>query len=244
MTQSPGGYAPSHETQNTQSTTEVARDEAADIARTAARSGGDVAGTVGEQAKRVTAETTRQARDLLGEGKGQLAEQAREGQRKAADSVRTLADQLQEMSQKSDGTGIAPELVQQAAERAHTVASWLERHEPGDLLREVRAFARRKPGVFLMGAALAGVAAGRLTRGIAAAQSDNGSDTGSDSAFPASEPAAAVPTQAPPAVATPAPNPAYAGDPLPRPAEYTTPGYTAPPPPTGSPMPPPGPVTR
>ena len=199
-------------------------------------SGGGVAETVGEQAKRVTAETTRQARDLLDEGKGQLTEQAREGQRKAADSVRTLADQLQEMSQKSDGTGLAPELVQQAAERAHTVASWLERHEPGDLLTEVRAFARRKPGVFLMGAALAGVVAGRLTRGIAAAQSDNGSDTGSGDKFPASEPAAAVPTQAPPPV-TP-PNPAYA-------AEHVPPGYsTPPPPPAGSPMPSPGPVTR
>lgn len=242
MTQSPGGYAPSHKARNDQSTTEVARDEAAGVARTAARSGGDVAGTVGEQAKRVTAETTRQARDLLGEGKGQLTEQAREGQRKAADSVRTLADQLQEMSQKSDGTGIAPDLVQQAAERAHTVASWLERHEPGDLLTEVRAFARRKPGVFLMGAALAGVVAGRLTRGIAAAQSDNASDTGPDRTFPAGEPAAAVPTQAPPPV-TP-PNPAYAADPVPRPADQVPPGYSTPPPPAGSPMPPPGPVTR
>jgi hypothetical protein len=242
MTQSPGGYAPSHETRNDQSTTEVARDEAAGVARTAARSGGEVAGTVGEQAKRVTAETTRQARDLLEEGKGQLAEQAREGQRKAADSVRTLADQLQEMSQKSDGTGIAPDLVQQAAERAHTVASWLERHEPGDLLTEVRAFARRKPGVFLMGAALAGVVAGRLTRGIAAAQSDNDSDTGADRTFPASEPAAAVPTQAPPPVTTP--NPAYAAEPVPRPAEQVPPGYSTPPPPAGSPMPPPGSVTR
>jgi hypothetical protein len=242
MTQPPGGYAPSHEPRNPQSTTEVARDEAADVARTAARSGGDVAGTVGEQAKRVTAETSRQARDLFEEGKGQLAEQAREGQRKAADSVRTLADQLQEMSQKSDGTGIAPDLVQQAAERAHTVASWLERHEPGDLLTEVRAFARRKPGVFLMGAALAGVVAGRLTRGVAAAQSDTGG-TRSDDRFPRSEPAA-MPTQTTPPATTPGPNPTYAADPPPRPGEYVQRAYSTPPPPEDPLMPPPGPVTR
>lgn len=240
MTQSQGGYAPSYETRNSQSTTEVARDEAADVARTAAQSGGDVAETVGEQAKRVTAETTRQARNLVKEGKGQLTEQAREGQRKAADSLRVLADQLQEMSQKSDATGIAPDLAQQAADRAHTVASWLERHEPGDVLTEVRTFARRRPGVFLMGAALAGVVAGRLTRGIVAAESDNGADARSGDA------AAPVPTQAPPMPTPPPPSPAYSADPVPRSAEPLPSGYSMPPaqPSNGPINPPPGSVAR
>ena len=58
-------------------------------------------------------------------------------------------------------------------------ANWLQNREPADLLEEVRRFARRKPGVFLLGAAAAGVLAGRLTNGVRAAHTDSGqSDTG------------------------------------------------------------------
>jgi hypothetical protein len=176
------------------STSEIAKDEAAEVARSAKHSGGQVAGTVGEQANRVASETAQQARNLFEEGKGQLADQAREGQRKAADGLRALADQLHGMSEKSDGEGIVPEVARQASERARTAASWLAEREPGDLLAEVRRFARRRPGVFLAGAALAGVVAGRLTRGAIAAQSESSSpaDTTPPSPAPAPPPAQAV----------------------------------------------------
>ena len=157
------------------STAEVARNEAAGVARTAADRSGEVAGSVGEQANRVASETGRQARNLLDEGKEQLSGQARQGQQRAADGLRTVANQLQQMSDKSDDKGVASEVARQVADRTNSVASWLENREPGDLLDEVRQFARRKPGVFLLGAALAGVAVGRLTRGAIAAQSDDSS---------------------------------------------------------------------
>lgn len=51
------------------------------------------------------------------------------------------------------------------------VASRLQDREPGELLDEVRRFARRKPGMFLLGAAAGGVLAGRLTSGMSAAHS-------------------------------------------------------------------------
>ncbi|MFC4857340.1 hypothetical protein [Actinophytocola glycyrrhizae] len=155
------------------STTEVARDEAAGVARRAADKGGEVAGTVGEQANRVASEADRQARNLLHESREQLTGQARQGQQRAAEGLRTVASQLQQMSDKSDDQGVASEVARQVADRTNSAASWLEHREPGDLLNEVRRFARRKPGVFLLGAALAGVAVGRLTRGAAAAQSDD-----------------------------------------------------------------------
>ena len=155
------------------STPEVARDEAADVARMAADKGGEVAGTVGEQAGRVASEAAEQARNLLHEGRQQLTGQAQQGQQRAADGLHTLADQLRQMSEKADDQGVVTEAVRQVAERTHNVASWLEQREPGDLLDEVRQFARRKPGLFLAGAALAGVAVGRLTRGAIAAQSSN-----------------------------------------------------------------------
>lgn len=165
------GDRTSPETQR--STPEVARDEAADVARTAADKGGEVAGTVGEQATRVAEETKQQARNLLHESREQLTGQARQGQQKAADGLRTLATQLRQMSEKTEESGVASEVARQVADRTNSAASWLENRQPGDLLDEVRRFARRKPGVFLLGAALAGVAVGRLTRGAIAAQSDD-----------------------------------------------------------------------
>jgi hypothetical protein len=66
---------------------------------------------------------------------------------------------------------LATELTREASGRIHDWAGWLESREPADLLDEIREFARRRPGVFLLGAALAGVAAGRLTRGAVAASS-------------------------------------------------------------------------
>jgi hypothetical protein len=61
------------------------------------------------------------------------------------------------------------------------LAGWLEQREPGELLDEVRALARRKPGTFLLGALAAGVVAGRLTRGaVDATRSDTGDGAAAD----------------------------------------------------------------
>lgn len=169
---------------------EVARDEAADVARVAADKGGAVAGTVGEQASRVASETGEQARNLLHEGREQLSGQARQGQQRAADGLHTIATQLRRMAENSDEKGVVSEVARQAADRTQTAASWLERREPGDLLDEVRRFARRKPGVFLLGAALAGVAVGRLTRGTVAAHGDDSAAEAQIPRQPLYEPAA------------------------------------------------------
>jgi hypothetical protein len=60
-----------------------------------------------------------------------------------------------------------------AAERTRTVASWLGRHTPDDLVSGVRAVARRKPGMFLTGAVITGVLAGRLTRNVGASRPES-----------------------------------------------------------------------
>ena len=80
------------------------------------------------------------------------------------------------MADNGDHHGTASELAVQAADRLHGVANWIGEREPGDLVEEVRRFARRRPGAFLLGAAVAGVVVGRLTRGAVDAQRDTGSD--------------------------------------------------------------------
>ncbi len=140
------------------------------MGRTAADAGRQVAGTAQDQAKQVTREARRQASDLLHEARTQAGDQARAGQRRAGEGLRALAGELHGMAGGAQQQGPASDLAAQAAERVEAVASWLDQREPGELIDEVRTFARRKPGTFLLGAALAGVLVGRLTRGAVEAQ--------------------------------------------------------------------------
>jgi hypothetical protein len=159
------------------------KERATEASQAAKHAGSDVAQTAAEKAKDVAQETTKQARDLLGEARGQVKQQAGDQHRALVDNLRSLADELSAMTSANEQGGMATQLVGQAGERVHGAANWLDGREPGDVLDEVRAFARRRPGTFLLGAALAGVAAGRLTRGVVAARSDE-SDGSSQSAAP------------------------------------------------------------
>ena len=174
MTDQTGSFAPPGSASQAQaSTADVARDQAANVGRSAGEAGSHVAQTATEQAQVVMVEATQQARDLLGEAGGRGREQAAAQQQKAAQQLRTVADELAEMADKGGQSGLATEVARQTADRMHGAASWLEKREPADLMHAVRDFARRRPGTFLVGAAVAGLAVGRLTRGLtAAAQSD------------------------------------------------------------------------
>lgn len=193
MTDQTGSFASDGSASQTQaSTTDVARDQAANVGRSASEAGSHVAQTATEQARVVVAETTRQARDLLGEAGGQAREQAASQQQKAASQLRTVADELAEMADKGGQSGLATEFTRQAADRIHGAASWLEQREPADLVQAVRDYARRRPGTFLVGAAVAGLAVGRLTRGLTAA-AQSGSETGAPQSEPQPEPRRAIP---------------------------------------------------
>jgi vacuolar-type H+-ATPase subunit H len=163
---------------SSQSTTDLAKERAAGVGSSAKESAQQVAGTATEQAGQVASEVTAQARNLVGEATSSAREQANAQRDKAVGGLRSLGTELSGMADKSEESGLAAELARQASERAHQVADFLDGREPGDLLEDVRDLARRRPGTFLIGAAVAGVLAGRLTRGaVSAAKSD---DSGSD----------------------------------------------------------------
>ncbi|MGZ4596027.1 MAG: hypothetical protein ACXV3V_03800 [Actinomycetes bacterium] len=173
---------------NESSTTDTVKDQAAQVGQTAKDSSQQVAGTAASEAKNLAGEARRQASDLTREVGNQLNEQASTQKDRATGGLRSLGAELQSMAQQGDQRGMASDLAEQAAAKAHELAGWLEQREPGTLLDEVRQLARRKPGAFLLGAAAAGVLAGRLTRGAvqangSAAQADNGS--GSPGVVPA-----------------------------------------------------------
>jgi hypothetical protein len=164
----------------TPSTSDVAKDEARNVGQTAAQAGSQVASTAADQAKQVTQETRRQAQDLVQQGRQQLQSQARTGQQKAGQGLAEIAGQLRTMVEGGGQTpsGPAADLVRQAGDKVEEVANWIQAREPGDLLNEVRSFARRRPGAFILGAAVAGVVAGRLTTGVVAAHKDESSTGG------------------------------------------------------------------
>ncbi|WP_420121509.1 hypothetical protein [Nakamurella sp.] len=149
------------------STTGTARHEAGEVAATAKDAGTQVVQSAKEQVGEVTKEAGRQARDLLDQLRSEATDQAATQQERAAGGLRSLADELSGMARRSDQDGPATDLARQAAGRLQDVAQWLEQRDPGDVLDEVRAFARRRPGAYLALAAGAGLLAGRLTRGLA-----------------------------------------------------------------------------
>ena len=96
--------------------------------------------------------------------------------------LRGLAEELRSMADaprrdplaygpsSAGAPGFATGLAERGADYARSAASWLEDREPSAVLDEVGSFARRRPGTFLAIAAVAGVVAGRLTRGLTAGE--------------------------------------------------------------------------
>ncbi|RLK11880.1 hypothetical protein DER29_5150 [Micromonospora sp. M71_S20] len=150
------------------------REQARQVGSEAKQAGGAVAETAKEQGREVVGEAKLQARNLYGEARSQLASQAGDQQRRAAGGLRSLADEMRSMAEQGGQAGPVSEIARQAADRVHGVAGWLEQREPGDLIAEVRDYARRNPGTFLVGAAVLGVLAGRLTKNISAAGDNQG----------------------------------------------------------------------
>jgi len=164
------------------STRDVAKEEAKGVAQDAAQKGKHTAETAKEQAGQVADEAMSQARMLFEQTRDQVTAQGSAQQERAASGLRSLADELTAMT--SGGTqqeGLATDLARQASERVRTAADFIENRQPGELLDEVRGFARRRPGTFLLGAVALGFLGGRLTRGITEEVRDDSGTSGTSS---------------------------------------------------------------
>lgn len=169
MSQNYGAVPPSTTTTGTETTTgktDTAKQEASEVAGTAKAEAGHVLGTAKQEAGTVAREAKYQAKQVLSQSKQKLNDQASTQKQRAADGLRSISDELQSLASKSDSSGFATDLVSQASTKLNDISSWLSNREPGDLLEEVKTFARRKPGLFIGGALVAGVLAGRLTRAL------------------------------------------------------------------------------
>jgi hypothetical protein len=172
-----------------------AKDKAADVAQTGKQAASEVAQTATGAAKDVAQETKRQASDLLGKTRDELNEQVSVQQSSLVDSLRSLTDQLGAMTDNAHKDGTAVDVATKARDKARTAAEWLDGRDPNQVLDEVRKFGRDRPGAFLLGAVLAGVVAGRLTRGAVAVHADDSSDSSSPVATRPAVPGTRPPTE-------------------------------------------------
>lgn len=155
-------------------TADIVMDQAADLKQSGAEAGQHAVGVAQEQASQVAAEAARQGRDLLGQAQQQVGDQVAQGQQRLATELLSLGDELSSMADGSEQNGTAAELARQSAARVRGIGQWLDDRSPAQVVDDVQAFARRRPGLFLSLAVGAGLAAGRLTRGLKSAQSDDG----------------------------------------------------------------------
>jgi hypothetical protein len=152
-----------------------AKDKAVEVAQSGKQAVGEVAQTASNAAKDIAHETKRQASDLVGQTRDQLGEQVTVQQSSLVDTLRSLGDQLAAMTDDVQADGTAVDVATKARDKARGAADWLDGREPSEVLDEIRRFGRERPAVFLVGATLAGVVAGRLTRGAVAVHADDSS---------------------------------------------------------------------
>jgi hypothetical protein len=160
-----------------------AKDRAAQAAGTAADESRHVAGVAQSEARKVASEATDQVQNLLAQATTQVEEQSRTQRDRLVETMRSFGDDLEKMASQGEG-GMAADVASDVAGRVKRLSSHLDGREPRDLLDDVRSFARRKPGTFLLGALVSGMVAGRLTRGAKAAHDAPSNGSGVSSQVP------------------------------------------------------------
>ncbi|QCX27897.1 hypothetical protein [Nocardioides jishulii] len=146
---------------STSSTTDEAKAQASNLA-----------GTSREEAANVAAEAKAQARNVLDDARTMIDGQTRSQRDRLVETARSVSEDLEQMAE-SGPDGVAGDVARQVAGTIRSLGEHLDGREPSDLLEDVRDFARRRPGVFLLGALGAGVAFGRLARGAKDAKSSS-----------------------------------------------------------------------
>lgn len=133
---------------------------------TAQHQGDRVASSVKEEAQTIAEETKRQTANLLDQAREEVQQQTVTQRDRLVDTLRGFTDDVERMIDgQGAGDGLAADLARQAADRARDLTRSLQDREPGEILDDVRGFARRRPGTFLLGALAAGVVVGRFARG-------------------------------------------------------------------------------
>lgn len=158
----------------------AATDQAKAVAGTASEGASQVASTVADQASRLTGEVASQGRTLIDETRTQLKEQAVVQTDRLGETLRRLSEEARALIEgRTDEAGMVGDYAGQAADKINTLASRVEEGGFEGVVDDLQRFARRRPGLFLLGAAAAGVVVGRMVK----ASRDSNADSDSTSSY-------------------------------------------------------------
>lgn len=166
-----------------QAVASTAQEQGKQVARAAARQGREVGATAREQVERVRGEVVEQGRTVVAEARAQVESQVHDQTRQLAERLARLGDEARALSEgrPQNADTLAPyvsnaaDAMYDAADRLYGLASDIDERGLTGVLDDVQVFARRRPGAFLLGAALAGFGVGRVVR---ASSADDGDGAG------------------------------------------------------------------
>jgi hypothetical protein len=170
-----------------------AKEQASQAGGAAAQQAGAVAGTAKEQAGQVVSDARAHAQDLMDQTTSQVGAQADEQTQRLSGNLKMLSEHFSTMASSGEPGSTAHTLVDEASRRTADLSSYLDGRQFGEIINDVKGFARQRPGAFILGSAIAGLMVGRLGRAVKDAPDPK---DGTPSEFTA-EPAAVLPTAAP-----------------------------------------------
>jgi len=148
-----------------------AASEGREVVQSARQDALELAGTAKEQVSEISQDVVDQGRGLLEETRTQLEDQANTQVEQLAQTLRRFGSQTQALAEgRTSEAGGLPGYLENVSGRLDGWAEDLEVRGVDGLVDDVKAFARRRPGVFLLGATAVGFGVGRLIR----ANSDDG----------------------------------------------------------------------
>ncbi len=124
----------------------------------------DVASTAKEQTQQVAHEAKHQAKQVVEDVRQRVGREADDQARRVSEGITKLADELSSMAEHSSEGSPAAGALRQVADTGRQAARFLDERGAGGLLETAQDFARRKPGTFLIGAAVAGLLVGRVVK--------------------------------------------------------------------------------
>ena len=143
------------------------------VARTANQDVRELAGTVRAQADQVKGELAGQAREMLAETRDQLQSQADVQAARLSRALFQVGGQAVALADgRPEEAGPLTDYAEQAANWLDACAAQIEERGLEGLATDVVDFARRRPAVFLAGAAVLGFGVGRIVRSGAVSSPD------------------------------------------------------------------------
>jgi hypothetical protein len=160
-----GGIVTDRDTeQRAQEAGQVARRETQATVEQARTAASGLAGTAREQAGVVASEAQTQAGQVMDQMRERLSHEAHSQTERAAQNLRRWAEDLTSMAESGKPEAPTQQAMARVAEGGRRAADYLDERGVNGLVDEVQEFARRRPGAFLLGAAVTGFVVGRLAK--------------------------------------------------------------------------------